>query len=208
MTFSLKSKTIAGVILGIIAIISLITYDNRGTEIDKTVRAVSKHILLPNEKPSLATVKDPSQVKEAFLKQAKTGDKVLVYSDAGKIIIYRPSLNRIVAVGNVTIDTALIEAKGARIVIRNGSNIAGAADTAAARLKQIYPNIGFIKIENASRATFENTIGIDLSPDQKYLEFATGSAQVFGGQAGIVPLGEQKPANADVLIIIGNNFKS
>jgi hypothetical protein len=125
MTFSLKSKTIAGVILGIIAIISLITYDNRGTEIDKTVRAVSKHILLPNEKPSLATVKDPSQVKEAFLKQAKTGDKVLVYSEAGKIIIYRPSLNRIVAVGNVTIDTALIEAKGARIVIRNGSNIAG-----------------------------------------------------------------------------------
>ncbi len=208
MKYIRKYKAIVGLILGILAICLIIAWDNRGTEIQKTLRQVSRHIVLPDETPSLATVKDPSQVKDQFLKQSKIGDKVLIFSKAGKIILFRPSINRIVDVGTVSIDPALIEAKGARVIIRNGSSLAGAADIAATKLKQLYPNLGSIKIEAASRSTFDMTIGIDLSTDQKFLEFATGSAQVFGGQAGIVPIGEQKPINTDVLIIIGNNFKS
>ena len=208
MRFLRNNMIIVGVFLGLVTVGGIIAWDNRGTEIQKTLRQVSMHLILPNETPSLATVKDPSQVKEQFLKQSKKGDKVLIFEQAGKIILFRPSINRIIDVGTASIDPALIEAKDARVVIRNGSSIAGAADTAVAKIKQLYPNIGSIKIENASRSTFDKTIGIDISNGQQFLEFATGSAQALGGQAGIVPLGEQKPTNTDVLIIIGNNFKS
>ena len=204
-----NKKLVAGIIITpAVLILGIVAWNNRGTEIQKVLRQLSSHIILPSETPSLATVKDPTQVKEAFLKQSKIGDKVLIFSKTGKIILFRPSINRIVDVGSVVIDPSLSEAKGARVVIRNGSKFAGAADTASAKLKQIYPNIATVTIEDASRTTFEKTIGIDLSSDQKFLEFSTAAAQLFGGQAGIIPLGESKTQNVDILIIIGNDFKN
>ena len=204
-----NKKLVAGIIITpAVLILGVVAWNNRGTEIQKVLRQVGAHIILPPETPSLATVKDPTQVKEVFLKQAKVGDKVLIFSKAGKIMLFRPSINRIIDVGSIVIDPSLSEAKGARVVIRNGSKYAGAADTASAKLKQAYPNIASVTIENASRTTFEKTIGIDLSADQKFLEFSTAAAQLSGGQAGIVPLGESKPQNVDVLIIIGNDFKN
>ena len=67
-------------------------------------QAVSRHYLLPTgEEPVLATVTDERQLSTPFLKQAKDGDRILIYTNAKIIVIYRPSIDRIVAVGPVEV---------------------------------------------------------------------------------------------------------
>jgi hypothetical protein len=72
-------------------------------EIEKYVAEVGKLMLLPNETPKLATVSNVDQVKEqsSFYKNAQEGDVVLVFVDAKKAILYRPSEKKIVEVGFV-----------------------------------------------------------------------------------------------------------
>lgn len=75
-------------------------------ETDALVSSVGKLIALPNdEKPTVATVTDIEKVKDQpFFKNAKNGDKVLIYTKAQKAIIYRESENRIIEVGAVNIN--------------------------------------------------------------------------------------------------------
>lgn len=67
---------------------------------------VNKHYVLPtDEQPALATVTNKNKLTSAFLKKAENGDKVLIYQKNSIAIIYRPSIDRIIAVGPVQIDT-------------------------------------------------------------------------------------------------------
>lgn len=65
-----------------------------------TAAAVSKIYLLPEgETPTIATVTDPDKLKsKIFFANAKSGDKVLIYTKADKVILYRPSENKIINV--------------------------------------------------------------------------------------------------------------
>ncbi len=76
--------------------------------IDQTasvVAAVGKLIVLPtNEDPTLATVTDPTKLADQpFFANAKTGDMVLIYTNAKEAILYDPATNKIVAVAPVNI---------------------------------------------------------------------------------------------------------
>ncbi len=75
-------------------------------EIDALVVEVGKLIALPSdEKPTVATVTDLDKVKDQpFFKNAKNGDKVLIYTNAKKAILYRPGEKRIIEVGAVNIN--------------------------------------------------------------------------------------------------------
>ncbi len=74
-------------------------------EVDELIEKVGKLMLLPKEEvPTIATVtdKDNKQIKEqAFFKNAQNGDKVIIYVQAGKAILYRPSENKIIEVSQV-----------------------------------------------------------------------------------------------------------
>lgn len=74
-------------------------------EAEDLVRDVNKLIALPtDEKPTIATVAEPEKLKdEPFFKNSKKDDKVLVYTNAKKAILYRPSEHLIVEVGSVNI---------------------------------------------------------------------------------------------------------
>lgn len=66
---------------------------------------VAQHMLLPtDETPALLTVTDSTKLTTTFLKQAQNGDKILIYQNNKKAIIYRPSLDRVIAIGPVVID--------------------------------------------------------------------------------------------------------
>lgn len=75
-------------------------------ETDALVAEVGKLIDLPkDEKPTVATVTDIDKVKDQpFFKNAKNGDKVLIYTNAKKAILYRPTEKRIIEVGAVNIN--------------------------------------------------------------------------------------------------------
>lgn len=61
------------------------------------------YILPKNEQPALATVTNRSKLATPFLQQADNGDKILIYIKAKIVIIYRPSVNKLVGVGPVDI---------------------------------------------------------------------------------------------------------
>lgn len=76
-------------------------------ELKDVVAKVGKLMVLPEgETPTLATVADPEKLKDQkFFTNAKTGDKVLIYANSQKAILYNPSSNKIVEVAPVNLGT-------------------------------------------------------------------------------------------------------
>jgi hypothetical protein len=75
-------------------------------DIKDLVAKVSRLIILPEgEEPTIATVSDPEKLKnQPFFAKAKTGDKVLIYSQAKKAILYNPESDKIVEVAPLNIN--------------------------------------------------------------------------------------------------------
>ena len=71
----------------------------------KLVAQVGKLMVLPEgETPTVATVSDLEKLKDQpFFAKAKVGDRVLIYTNAKKAIIYNPSENKIVEVAPISI---------------------------------------------------------------------------------------------------------
>lgn len=69
---------------------------------NQIVEAVAKHILLPDTVPQIASIQDAKKLStsQAFFKDAVNGDVVLVYQTL--IIIYRPTQDILVAVGDIS----------------------------------------------------------------------------------------------------------
>lgn len=74
-------------------------------EVDALVAEVGELLALPSdEKPTVATITDVEKLREqAFFKNAANGDKVLIYTNAKKAILYRPSEKKVLEVGAVNI---------------------------------------------------------------------------------------------------------
>jgi len=75
----------------------------KAVEVAKSlVEIVGKIYELPNEIPTIATITDTKELPvDPFYIKAKNGDKILIFSSAGEIIMYRPSTNRVIDVGQV-----------------------------------------------------------------------------------------------------------
>jgi hypothetical protein len=76
-------------------------------EISEILDKVKKHIILPeDEQPSIAEIKDVENLKKdfAFYKDASNGDKLIIYENARKAIIYSSEKDLIVNVGPIFID--------------------------------------------------------------------------------------------------------
>lgn len=77
-------------------------------ELEQTIKMVGKHLVLPtNETPTMATVSDPEKLRDqAFFANAKKGDRVLIYANSQKAILYDPVADRIIEVAPINSSTA------------------------------------------------------------------------------------------------------
>jgi hypothetical protein len=75
------------------------------SEVDMIVEQVGELIVLPEgEQPTIATVTDPEKLKDQpFFANAKKGDRVLIYANAKKAILYDPVDNKIIEVAPINI---------------------------------------------------------------------------------------------------------
>ncbi len=64
-----------------------------------TLEHVRRLMVLPDEMPTIATVTEPEKLKnQSFFEHAKTGDKVLVFTNAKKAVLYDPVADKIIEV--------------------------------------------------------------------------------------------------------------
>lgn len=70
---------------------------------DEIIEAVSKLIILPDTIPQITSIKDVETLKEkqVFFRNALNEDAVIIYETM--VIIYRPSTNMLIAVGDIGI---------------------------------------------------------------------------------------------------------
>lgn len=76
------------------------------------VGEVGKLMVLPEgETPTIATVTDPEKLSgQAFFANASAGDKVLLYTNAKKAILYSPSQGKILEVAPINLgDSAAVD---------------------------------------------------------------------------------------------------
>ncbi len=69
---------------------------------EEIVKALRKHILLPDGDPQIAEVQDANKIKEtqAFFKDSQNGDFIIVYPTM--IYIYRPGADIVIAASDIS----------------------------------------------------------------------------------------------------------
>lgn len=75
-------------------------------QIEILVKRVGDLMLLPEETPLVATVEDAAQLRaeQAFYKDVQNGDKLLIFPQAAKAIIYNEQSNKIVNAGPIFVN--------------------------------------------------------------------------------------------------------
>jgi len=73
---------------------------------NQIIKKASKLMELPNnEIPKVASVLDKDKLKDyPFFESAKNGDKLLIYSGAMKVILYRESSNKIIGIAPLYVE--------------------------------------------------------------------------------------------------------
>jgi len=182
----------------------------------KLLEAIARLIDLPSdEEPTVATVFDPEKLKsQSFFVRSKAGDKVLIYSNARKAILYDPIANKIIDVAPINIGTpsatatvsALItsptpQTQTYSFILLNGTTKVGLTKTYEETLKKVLPNAQIVRRDNAKKNDYTKTFLVDLSG--KKSQEADQIAKLLNIQLERLPEDEEKLTVADFLIIIG-----
>ncbi len=185
-------------------------------EVKKLVAEVGKLIDLPNgEDPTVATVSDIEKLKDqAFFQKAKNGDKVLIYANSKKVILYDPNLKKVIDIAPINIGSSSAvpvptanqptPSATTRLVLRNGTTTNGLTTKVETDLKTRFPQGSVILKENAAKPSYDKTVVVLLNDSAKTQ--ADNLAKIFGiTTLSDLPLGEVKPKDGDILVILGKD---
>ena len=159
-------------------------------------------VLPTNETPVLAEVADRSKLEGTLKRKAETGDQILLYQKAGTAIIYRPSLDKIVAVEPILFGKQPNSAFNEKIAIINGTGNDELLSKFITNLYEIYPNSRLISKTNAPREfpttiVYANEGSDNLSPEV---------ANAMSIQAGLQPQGVPAINEATLTFIVGLDY--
>ncbi len=98
-----KKILVLGILLGV-AFLSVLAYRHGHSQPadpnKELIAEVAKVAILPKgERPLVSTVIDKNKASQTFLANSADGDKVLLYVQSGRAILYRPSSHQIVNMG-------------------------------------------------------------------------------------------------------------
>lgn len=177
-------------------------------EVKMLVERVGKFIELPNEEPTVATVSDKEKLADQpFFQKAENGDKVLIYTQARKAILYRPATNKIIEVstvslGGVATSSGQVESR-IKVAVYNGTNSSGLASKVGKELEEKLNNVQVVVREDAKKKDYQSSVVVTLSTDKD--QDAKQIASFLGAQISSLPEGEVKP-QAEILVILGSDY--
>jgi hypothetical protein len=207
-----------------IAAIPVVLYMNEYKKVnapnqEKVLNRVRELMILPeDEEPTFATIQDETKLgPQEIFRQAKNGDVLLVFANAKKAILYRPSDNKIVDVSPVTDNNAKQATASAQtgalaqnaggtpvpvtVAVYNGTTTAGVAARMEPRIEDSVPGAEVIEKTNAEN-DYPKTIVVAVKPE------ATAAAQrlaaALAATVASLPEGEATP-EADLLVIAGRD---
>jgi hypothetical protein len=196
-------------------------------EIDKVVRELSKIVLLPeSETPTLSTITNKDELTEnrEFFQNSVNGDKVLVYQQAKKAFLYRPSTKKLVNLAPINVTDAnqaqptvaattdpssfpevtekqgQEEAESFTVVLRNGTSKQGLTYDFEAKLLGAFGQANVSDRDNAARDDYGKSVVVAVNLAKEAL--AQRVANELGLTLAELPSGESKE-ETDILIILG-----
>jgi hypothetical protein len=187
-------------------------------EIEDLTKTIGAFIELPQgETPTLATVTDREKLADqTFFLKAENGDKVLIYSNSGKAILYRPSTKKVIDMttvnvaqseaagetqGTPTTPEQQAEVKTATVALYNGSTKNAVTGPLEEKLKTQFSFVTITQKETAKKNDYQGTMIVNVSGNHG--AEAKSLAEYLGGTVVDLPEGETKP-QADIVVIIGN----
>ena len=187
---------------------------NQNNDNTKTIEMVSKLVLLPEgETPTVATVSDITKLKtEPFFAKAENGDRVLIYKNAKKAILFRPSLGKVIEIGPVSGEASASaqitqpdeSTEKFKVYIANGTTTAGLAAKMEAKVKDKKLNLEIASLGNATSRDYQKTSGVVVSEAQK--DNAKTLAESINAEVVDLPNGEDfTKTGADVVVIVGSD---
>jgi hypothetical protein len=199
--------------------------------LDSVKAAVVRNFkLVYDEDPVLATVSDIEKMRaQNFFIEILNNDKVLIYTKNKKIILFRPSTNKIIDISeDLGINVSAVNQEitmpkpnsstnanqskianngektvSAKIIVANGARIGGLAQKIGEKITSLL-GISIAEKTNAL-GKYKDTLVVDLSGKNSVL--AQRIAGAIGGRVAGLPAGEVAPV-ADILVIGGSDFNN
>ena len=185
-----------------------------------------------NETPTIATVTDVTKLADQpFFRNAKNGDKVMIFGSTKEAILYRPSIHKIIAVAPInatasptgtpptqavsvtpsvpTTPTPTKEAEKLKIVVLNSTKTAGLAKKAADLLdKEKYDVLSTSNAQGEYATTTVSSVAKDKKIAESDLKAVASTYSKIKPTVSSLPSGEAAPAGTDIVIIVGSDFAS
>jgi len=142
-----------------------------------------------------------------FFANVHNGDKLLIYKESGKAILFRPYTNEIIAFAPLDAipSTSYEQIEGTPVVaLRNGMGTPYDMKTFEAELTFVQPKSVVVGNENASRGDYKKSIIVDVVGNKK--DAAQSLANRLRLTVSNLPDGEYRPpAGVDFLVILGKD---
>lgn len=190
---------------------------------ERLIAQVKSLVDLPEgENPTIATVNDASKVKEqTFFSRSENGDRVLIYTQSKKAILYRPSTNKIIEIAPITISqsastsgqvagttttgkvTPTPTTQPVKVLLLNGTTVAGVTSKYETKIKQTLPSAEIIK-DTAAKTDYQKSTLYVLN--DKFKADADKLAKELGiNIATESPYGEDLAGKGSIAIIFGTD---
>jgi hypothetical protein len=174
------------------------------------VAEVGKSISLPEEDPTVAEVTDLENLQgQVFFEKAVEGDKVLIYADARKVILYRPAEKRVVEVGTINVDrdgegeVAGLATEALVVALLNGTETGGATEGVENKLGEVMPEAQIKVKTSAAKTDYDKSLVVDMTGEKSGV--VETLARELGMEVGELPEGERERAGIEVVVIVGQD---